>query len=173
MPDFNTVFDFIDYLEGLNRQSGTANENRAFIFNTITDAIVSGFTNEDLYNAYNSVGITIPETVFDKIVENRQNFSGAGDIIQFLAPTSQIPSFDLPEYTGKFLPDEDFITYYNVTYIEPITGDTIQKQGQYLKYSDVLTPSELRSTISQDFSTRYKAQVLSVDMRRTYQTLTA
>lgn len=174
-PDITNIFDFADYLEGLNRDPGTANENRAFVFQTVSEGLKNALIPEEMYSVYTDLGFQIPNNVYNAIVENRSLRDSAGDIIQFFAPTSPIPSFDLPEYkyniSVKDIP-YDFITYADIKYQSLITGDIITKTDSYLAYDDVFTPSELRSEIATAFSTAYQAKVISVDLRRSYQSLT-
>lgn len=175
MPDLINLTDFTDYLLGFNRESGTANENRAFVFNTITEGITAGFNNSELYSSYTAAGITIPFGVFTNIATDRAEFKGEGNIIQFLSPLSPIPSFDLPEYKYDISVNDvfyDFITYADIQYQSTITGDIITKTDSYLAYDDVFTPSELKSTIASAFATAYQARVISVTLRRSYQSLT-
>jgi hypothetical protein len=165
MPDFTNPFEFIDYLESFGRSSGTANENRAFIFNTIASGFNAFDNPDELFGAYIDVGITVPRSAFDSILENRQTFSGYGQMIQILAPTSLIPGSDLAEFNGNL--GSNYIVYGDITFVNNITGDIIQK-GYYVTFDDEMTPSQIKASMSSDYATHYNVNVLSVDMQRIF-----
>lgn len=165
MADINNIFDFIDYLSSQGYEPSYANANRGFVWTTIHEALDAGLNFSDVYNAYVDVGVTIPEGVFSNIYDAVYADYSQGNIIQYLAPTSLIPDEFLAEFNGTL--DTNYITYYDITSINPITGD-VEVKPRYLKYDDEFTPSGLSTAISQDYATRYKAVVLNVELHRTY-----
>lgn len=164
---FSNLFDFIDYLESLNPVSGTANENRAFVFNTINAGFNVVDNPADLLSAYASVGISIPESAFTAIFNLRLESEAPGNIIQILAPNSVIPGLELGTINGDFA--TDYVSYFHITFYDPDIDEYITKK-RYLLFDDTLTPSQLTNEISNDFETKYKVRVTNVALDRIYRT---
>ena len=164
MP-IDNIFDFIDYLQEFNRQSGTANENRAFVFNTLAGVFEQLSTEWDLYSAYQDVGITIPQNVFENIIDIIGATSSNAYMIQAFAPTSKVNIDDLPEFAGNL--DTGFIVYSDALVYNPITGDSFVEQW-YHKFDDILTTSELAQRVSQEIFATYGYIVSDVTLLRAY-----
>lgn len=164
MP-ITTVFDFIDELEKLNPVSGTANENRAFVYSSLYQFFDELSPDLDLYGAYQSIGINIPQKVFDAMIDHIGSSSTIGDMVQFFAPTSKVTISDLPIFKGEM--DENYIVYSQALVYNPVTGDSYIDEW-YHKFSEDLTTSELEKAIANDIFTLYGRIVSDVTLKRIY-----
>jgi hypothetical protein len=169
MPEqdrIENVFDFIDYLEKFNRESGTANENRAFVFNSLAGVFEQLSTEWDLYSAYQDVGISIPENVFNNIIDIIGATSSNAYMIQAFAPTSKVNIEDIPTFTGAL--ETQYIVYSDALVYNPTTGDSFVEQW-YHKFDDILTTSQLAERVANDIFTVYGYIVSDVNLLRIYQ----
>lgn len=167
-PDnFSTVFDFIDYLEDFNPVSGTGNENRAFIFNTLGAASNVTDDPQTLISAYASVGIPTTENIFSTILKQVEVSDSPANLIHILAPNSVIPPFGLGAIDGNF--STDFFAAYHVEFYDADIDEVLSKK-YYLLYNDTFTPADLVSAATNDFQTRYKVKVTNIALDRVYRT---
>lgn len=164
MP-INNLFDFIDELEKYGRKSGTANENRAFVYNSLSDLFDQLDSSLDLYLGYTSIGITIPQSAFDSIVELVGAGRTNGSMIQAFAPTSLLPEEDLPFFSGTM--EENFIVYSQALVFNPITGDSYIEDW-YHKFDENMTQAPLKEEIASSIENRYGVSVSSVTLLRVY-----
>lgn len=169
-PDgpITNLFDFIDYLVKENPISGSANHNRAFIYDTIGYGYGAVTDPLDLQVAYESVGIHVPESAFSAIANLRMETDAPGNVIQVFAPNSLIPTFDLSVQSGKDF-KTDFSAYYTVNFYDPDIDEYLSKE-YFLRYDDVFTPAELARAASNDFETKYSVRVINVALNRVYRT---
>ena len=168
-PDsISNIFDFIDYLEGQNFTPGTANENRIFMFNTLEAGLSASLPLPELEGAYAELGISIPDATYTLTAQILEETQGAGNVIQILAPTSQIPGIDLPVITNGDWKN-DYVSYFHVTFYDPDIEETITKK-YYLTFDNQFTPSSLRAAASADFATKYGVQVTNIQLDRIYRT---
>lgn len=166
MAEINNLFDFIDYLESLNREVGTANENRAFIFNTIMQGANAVEDPLDLKSAYDTLGFTVPDQVFNNIYELAQQERSPANIVQLFAFNSKIPGEDLPLFSGTL--DTQYIVYADAYVTNPRTGDSYLRPIAF-KFDDMMTPYEIGQSISEKIRTIYKENTDNVDLLRIYQ----
>src|SRR5882672_5529979 len=146
MP-INNIFDFVDYLEGFQQASGTANENRAFIYNSMAQVFGELNSTWDLYSAYKDIGISIPQATFDNIIELIGEGKTNGNMIQAFAPTSNVNIQGIPGYDGDI--DTDYIVYSEALVFNPVTGDSFVEEW-YHKFDDVLSTAQLREQVALD-----------------------
>ena len=167
MP-INNIFDFIDYLEAFNRDSGTANENRAFVYNSLSEVFEQLDSSLDLYSAYVDIGIIIPQNTFDNIIELIGAGRTNGNMVQAFAPTSLLPLNDLPCFSDKL--DDAYIVYSKALVFNPITGDS-SIEDWYHTFNYNMTTSQLReqTALSLENHPKYGVVVSSLDLLRIYQ----
>lgn len=164
MPISN-IFDFIDYLEAFDMSSGTANENRAFVFNSMAGVFEDLSSEWDLYSAYQDIGINIPRNVFDNIVDIIGATKSNAYMIQAFAPTSIVNIQGIPEFSDEL--DNDFIVYSDALVYNPVTGDSFVEQW-YHSFSDILTTSQLATRVSEEIFATYGYIVSDVTLLRIY-----
>lgn len=162
------LFDFIDYLQTQNPVLGTANHNRAFIYDTIGSGFGAVTDPLDLQVAYESVGIHVPESAFKAISDLRMETDAPGNVIQIFAANSVIPTFDLSVQSGKDF-KTDFSAYYTVNFYDPDIDEYLSKE-YFLRYDDVFTPAELAQAALNDFETKYSVRVINLALNRVYRT---
>ncbi|SRR5258706_10930992 len=166
MP-INNIFDFIDYLETFNRDSGTANENRAFVYNSLSEVFGQLDSSLDLYSAYVDIGITIPQNTFDNIIELIGAGRTNGNMVQAFAPTSMLPVNDLPCFSDEL--DKAYIVYSQALVYNPITGDSYIEDW-YHDFDFNMTTSQLREAAANSLENhpKYGQIVSSIELLRIY-----
>lgn len=166
MP-IDNIFNFIDYLETFNRDSGTANENRAFVYNSLSEVFGELDPTFDLYGAYNSIGINIPERTFNDIIDLIGAGRTNGNMVQAFAPNSLIPSEDIP--CGKVANGDSFIVWSDALVYNNTTGDSYIRQWWHT-WNEPMTVSNLKEEIALSIENHpdYDETVSHVDLLRIY-----
>jgi hypothetical protein len=165
MSEINNLFDFIDFLEKQDRQSGTANQNRAFIYNTISAGADATDNPLDLLSAYQAVGISVPESVFSNILDVVSLNGANANMVRIFAPTSKIPTNDLPVFDGNM--EEDYIAYSTSDITDIITGERTT-HGTYLRFTRDMTLADATKALAAYLLEKYKWRVNSLQYLRIY-----